>query len=98
MIPPLASDLASVIEKITVEKPEIGGKAGAFGQAFSLFNCGISAGVLAGPSLAGFVYDTFGWKVMGWTLAILSASAVVPIVSIFNSHSTSHCNYLEIAR
>ena len=84
MIPPLAADLASAVEQITAENTEVGGKAGAFGQAFPLLNCGISsAGVLAGPSLAGFLHDAFGWRVMGWTLAILSASGVVPIVGSY---------------
>lgn len=78
---PLAADLAAAVEQISVDRPGIGGKAGAFGQAFSLLNCGISAGVLAGPVLAGSLHEQFGWKVMGWSLAVLSASAVVPIES-----------------
>ena len=78
---PLAADLAAAVEQLSEERSGIGGKAGAFGQAFSLLNCGISAGVLAGPVLAGTLHETFGWKIMGWTLAVLSASAVVPIVS-----------------
>ena len=81
MMSPLAADLAAAVEQLSVETPGIGGRAGAFGQAFSLLNCGISAGVMAGPILAGTLHETFGWKVMGWTLAVLSASAVVPIVS-----------------
>lgn len=85
-IPPLAADLASAVEHIT-GNPEIGGEAGAYGQAFYLLNCGTSAGVLAGPSPAGFFHDTFGWRVMGWTLAVLNASAVLPIVSLFIFHT-----------
>ena len=34
-----------------------------------------------GPSLAGFLYERFGWKVMGWTLVLISAMAVFPVVS-----------------
>ncbi|KAL9099747.1 MAG: hypothetical protein Q9163_004792, partial [Psora crenata] len=78
-IPPLAADLASAVEHITKENPGIAGKAGAYGQAFSLLNCGISAGVLAGPSLAGFLHETFGWSIMARSLAVLSASAILPI-------------------
>lgn len=79
-ISPLAADLASAVEDITEEMPDIRGTAGAYGQAFSLLNCGISAGVLAGPSLAGFLRDTFGWKIMGWSSAVLGMSPVLPIV------------------
>lgn len=86
-IPPLAAHLASAVEHIIGENPEIGGEAGANGQAFYLLNCGIPAGVLAGPSPAGFFHDTFGWRAMGWTLPLLSASAVLPIVSLFIFHT-----------
>ena len=85
-IPPLAADLASAVEHITEERPEIGDKAAVYGQAFSLLKCGISAGVLAGPSLVGFLRDTFGWRIMGWPLAVLSASAMLPIVSLLQTN------------
>ena len=91
MMSPLAADLAAAVEQISVDRPGIGGRAGVFGQAFSLLNCGISAGVMAGPILAGTLHETFGWKVMGWTLAVLSASAVVPIVSILEPVVVSDC-------
>lgn len=86
-IPPLAADLASAVEHIIGENPEIGGEAGGYGQAFYLLHCGTSTEVLTGPSPAGFFHDTFGWRVMGWTLPVLSASAVWPIVSLFIFHT-----------
>lgn len=85
MITPLAADLASVVEQFGEENRETVGKAGAFGQAFSLLSCGISAGVLAGPSLAGFLHENSGWRVMCWTLAVLSTSAVVPVAVLVGS-------------
>ena len=88
MITPLAADLASVVDQFGEENRETVGKVGAYGQAFSLLNCGISAGILAGPSLAVFLDETFGWRVMCWTLAVLSASAVVPIVVLVGSSVT----------
>ena len=83
LITPLAADLTLVVEQITEEQPELGGTAGAYGQVFSLLKCDISVGVLLGPSLAGFPYESFGWNVMAWTLAVMSVVAVVPIVGGF---------------
>lgn len=86
MITPLAADLASFVEQITEEQPELKGKAGAYGQVFSLLNCGVSAGVLCGPSIAGGLYETFGWRIMAWVLSVISVSATIPIVSDFDCH------------
>lgn len=80
LITPLATDLALIVEQIAEEQPELSGAAGAYGQVFSLLNCGIAGGVLLGPSLAGFLYETFACKVRGWTLAALSVLAIVPVV------------------
>ena len=73
--------MATATERIMKENPGIEGSMGAYGQVFSLLNCGTSAGVMLGPSLAGFLYGMFGWGVMAWSLAVISASAVAPIVS-----------------
>lgn len=97
-IPPLAADLACAIEHITEENPKNGGEAEAYGRAFSLLNCGISAGVLAGPSLAGFLHDTFGWRVIGCTLAVLSASPVLLLVSLLIFHRSCVVAALLMAR
>lgn len=81
MISPLAADMTAAVEDMSsqgtlgIESP-----SGSYGQAFSLLNCGISAGVMVGPALAGFLYETFGWEVMAWNLTVMSLSAVIPIV------------------
>ena len=76
MITPLGADLATAVEESTDEI------ADAYGQIFSLLNSGISAGILLGPSLAGALYEAFGWVNMVLVLAAISTSALLPIVSI----------------
>ena len=80
MISPLAADLALAVEMIGSHNSQED-SLGAYGQAFSLLNCGISAGVMLGPAVAGLLFERFGWSSMSWVLACISASAVVPIVS-----------------
>ncbi len=80
MISPLAADLAASLEHPDGETDGTKSSLKAYGQVFSLLNAGISAGILGGPSLAGLLFETFGWTVMAWVLAVISATTVIPIV------------------
>ena len=80
MISPLAADLALAVETIGSYNSQKDSLS-AYGQAFSLLNCGISAGVMPGPAIAGLLFERVGRSSMSWVLTCISASAVVPIES-----------------
>lgn len=56
------------------------GDRGAVAQAESLWWAAYSIGAAFGPLLGGLVQDAAGWKTMTWTLALICATAVVPIM------------------
>ena len=78
---PLASDLSFVVEELERESPGLFGEAGAYAQAYALFNCAMAAATIVGPVWAGYAYESLGWTTMSWTLAVFSASGAVPVVS-----------------
>lgn len=62
------------------ENPSIFGAAGAYGQAFALFNSAMALATIVGPIWCGFIATRFGFAMATWNLAVLSASSVVPVV------------------
>ena len=88
---PLASDLTFTVEELERERPGLFGEAGAYAQAFALFNCAQAAGTIVGPVWAGYAYETLGWTAMSWTLAVFSASGAVPVVSLMLSLTSGGC-------
>ena len=79
---PLASDLSFTVEELERESPGLFGEAGAYAQAYALFNCAMAAATVVGPVWAGYAYETLGWTTMSWTLAVFSASGALPVVSV----------------
>ena len=79
--PPLASDMAAVVAEFMVQNPELASPGGDYGQVFSLFSCGVAVGTTAGPLLGGWLYRTYGWGVMGWSMAAMLALAAILVVS-----------------
>ena len=80
IIAPLAADLSFVVEEMEKENPDIFGAAGAYGQAFALFNSSMALSTIVGPISCGFIVTRFGWGVATWTLAAFSASTALPVV------------------
>lgn len=80
IIAPLAAEVSFVVEEMEKENPRIFGTAGAYGQAFALFNSSMALATIVGPIWCGFIATRFGWGVATWTLGAFSASTAVPVV------------------
>ena len=82
LLAPLASDMSFVVEQLSEENPGLLDSAGAYAQAYSIFNSGLAAGMVAGPLWAGFVYSKTNWAIMNGTLAAVCALCSVPVVGL----------------
>jgi MFS family permease len=63
-----------------MEKRSGSGSGAAYAQSYGLFNCAMAGGTLAGPVLAGWLKEQFGWRVMTWALGAFSVSGAVMAV------------------
>jgi len=75
-----SAEVSHVVFEHEEKNPGELGERGAVAQAESLWWAAYSIGAAFGPLLGGLVQDAAGWKTMTWTLALLSATAVVPIM------------------
>lgn len=75
-----SAEVSHVVFEHEEKNPGQLGDRGAVAQAESLWWAAYSIGAAFGPLLGGLVQDAAGWKTMTWTLALLSATAVVPIM------------------
>lgn len=75
-----SAEVSHVVFEHEEKNPGELGDRGAVAQAESLWWAAYSIGAAFGPLLGGLVQDAAGWKTMTWTLALLSATAVVPIM------------------
>ncbi|KAI4255643.1 MAG: hypothetical protein L6R42_006628 [Xanthoria sp. 1 TBL-2021] len=82
MLLPLLADMYFIVSQMGEEHPLLFGPGGAFAQAYGLFNCAMALGMMLGPALAGFLYDSKGWKEAMWAMAAFCASGVVPVVRL----------------
>ena len=82
MISPLAADLTSAVISIENARPGVFGKSGAYAQVYALFTCAIGGGVLLGPAWVSVAYGRIGWAGTVTGLGVLSATAVLGIVSL----------------
>lgn len=80
LLAPLASEMDFVVQELNEENPALLGSAGAYAQAYSMFNGGLAAGMLAGPPWAGFIYSKTNWATMNGTLAVICVLGTVPVV------------------
>ena len=79
-ISPIMAEFIIIVEGKERDNPGMFGGAGAYAQAYGLFNTAWAAGYLVGPVWAGYVNNTAGWGTMTWSLGVLSALSAIPIV------------------
>lgn len=75
---PLMAEITYVVQEKERKRPGLFGKAGAYAQAYGLFNMAFACGCLVGPLWAGFINETAGWSTMTWTLGLLAGFTSVP--------------------
>lgn len=66
-----------------LDQPGIFGSRGAYAQVFALFTSASAAGVLLGPAWTAFAYGKMSWIFFVSSLAVLSATVPIPVVSYF---------------
>lgn len=80
--PPIMAEISGVVEtkeRSMLAKGQPGfGKAGAYAQAYALFNVAFAAGCMIGPLLAGFIVEASGWGTMALVLGLLSGITSIP--------------------
>jgi MFS family permease len=80
--PPIMAEISGVVEAKEKSMLAAGrqgfGQAGAFGQAYALFNVAFAGGCMVGPLVAGFVVQEKGWAAMACVLGVLSAVTSLP--------------------
>ena len=77
MVPYLA-EVSYVVMAKEKARPGTFGKRGAYAQAYGIYNCAFSGGMVLGPLWGGFVVSSAGWGTMTWSLAVISAVSIVP--------------------
>lgn len=80
LLAPLASDLSFAVEDLNEENPGLFQSAGAYAQAYSMFNSGLAAGMMFGPPFASFIYTRTNWAIMNFVLAAICLLGTVPVV------------------
>ena len=90
-----SAEVSHVVFEHEEKNPGGLGDRGAVAQAESLWWAAYSIGAAFGPLLGGLVQNAAGWKTMTWTLALLSATAVVPIMlftdgPLFSRRASKH--------
>ena len=90
-----SAEVSHVVFEHEEKNPGGLGDRGAVAQAEILWWAAYSIGAAFGPLLGGLVQNAAGWKTMTWTLALLSATAVVPIMlftdgPLFSRRASKH--------
>ena len=67
------------VEILAANNPDTFGKAGAFAQAYSLFDGALGLATFVGPAWGGWVFESTGWSVCMLTLAGLCVVAGWPV-------------------
>jgi MFS family permease len=80
-LPIFSAEVAHVVQEYEERHPGKSGDRGVIAQAEGLWWAAYSIGAACGPLWGGFVQGQAGWKTMTWTLALLCAVTVVPIVA-----------------
>ncbi|TGO43622.1 hypothetical protein BOTNAR_1659g00020 [Botryotinia narcissicola] len=80
ILAPAMAEIAYVIEAKEKKMPGIFGPSGAYAQAYGLSCLAFAAGGLVGSIWAGMIADRSGWSTVTWTLGLLSAVTVIPVV------------------
>ncbi|KXJ90963.1 major facilitator superfamily domain-containing protein [Microdochium bolleyi] len=74
---PLMAEISYAIDALEAADPGCFGEKGAFGVGYGLFTMAFALGGVIGPLWAGYVIAAAGWGTMGWSFALLAASAAV---------------------
>lgn len=77
---PFLAEISYVVMAKEKARPGAFGKKGAYAQAYGIFNCAFSGGMVLGPLWGGFLVGSAGWGTMAWSLAVVSAFSVIPAV------------------
>jgi MFS family permease len=80
-LPIFSAEVGHVVRKHGERRPGIFGKCGAIAQAESIWWAAYSIGAACGPLWGGLVQGAASWEMMTWTLAVLCAVTVVPIIA-----------------
>lgn len=75
---PFLAEISYVVMAKEKAQPAAFGKKGAYAQAYGIFNCAFSGGMVLGPIWGGFLVGSAGWATMAWSLAVVSAFTVIP--------------------
>lgn len=79
---PLAADMSIVVDALDREESGVFGDAGAYAQAYGLFDGALAAGTVFGPAFAGLMYQQTGWAAAVGTLAAVCVTGTLPVVRI----------------
>jgi len=74
---PLMAEIDHVVALEEKRHPGRLGKKGGAAQGFALFNAAYAIGIIVGPLWAGFIVESGGFGMVGWSLSILCAVAAV---------------------
>jgi MFS family permease len=74
----LLAEITYVVKAKEKVRPGGFGKQGAYAQAYGIYNCAFSGGLVLGPLWGGFLVRGAGWGTMAWSLGVLSAFTVLP--------------------
>ncbi|THY37454.1 MFS general substrate transporter [Aureobasidium pullulans] len=76
---PLMADIILTVNEMEATGRVGSSAAGAYGQAYALFNMSYAAGSAIGPLLAGLLKVHMGWKATTLALGCLSGVSIIPI-------------------
>ncbi|KAF7502126.1 hypothetical protein GJ744_006997 [Endocarpon pusillum] len=80
ILSPLAADMFGVVVQMGKDNEGLFGRAGAYAQAYGLFDTALALGTIFGPTYAGLLYEKAGWRPAVWGLAAFCASGSIPII------------------
>lgn len=75
---PFMVEVTHIVTTMEEIHPGVFGTKGAFAQAYGIYNCAFSGGMMIGPLWGGFIVGKAGWGTMCWSLGLLSAVSAVP--------------------
>ncbi|KAJ5178021.1 Major facilitator superfamily domain general substrate transporter [Penicillium coprophilum] len=78
---PLVTELPRIVNVLQEEQPDLYGDKSAVTEAYMLLDAAFGAGTVLGPLLSELAYETLGWTGCTTMLALLTASAILPVVS-----------------
>lgn len=79
MLAPLAADMFYEVELLAEKHAGTFGRAGAYAQAYSLFDAALGFATVVGPGWTGFIYEETNWQITSATLALFCALGSVQV-------------------